>query len=234
MVGLPDWFKSRRDTLGIFRPSFWWYVVVVLWAIIQAYDGLVGQVFPSKWTEHTPRVADIIPGWSWQIWLFIGLGSVLVVLFEGTHRRIQSLEQVQRRKLRIRLLSYSVMMISIQDNTIAYTIALAITNNLPNVHCGVSRFVLELIDSDGDSSYLHPVDEALWPSEIPREYPVLSPTLHLAPRQPVTGQLVFLAPESGHKIKLLIEDEEGATIDMDVSPATMIRLSKQRKKGYRI
>ena len=61
----------------------WWRLLIALYGLVSIYSVCRTEVFPKA---NLPSVFNLIPQWHWAIWGTIGLGILLIALFEGAYR----------------------------------------------------------------------------------------------------------------------------------------------------
>ncbi|MFZ0050424.1 MAG: hypothetical protein WAK96_01485, partial [Desulfobaccales bacterium] len=73
---------------GLFpRPLFTaiWTILFAIWSYLCR---LRGELSPN--TRENWRIINMIPSWSWWIWVVIGLAGLLLIVLEGAYRLITS------------------------------------------------------------------------------------------------------------------------------------------------
>ena len=115
-------------------------------------------------------------------------------------------------------------------------IDLMVSNRLPDP-ASISHFILEVVDSDGNKTYLNPSDRKEVGPVIGNTEELAAP-LYFLSKEVKIGQVTFLVPNSSGfrthgPLNLFLRDEEGTEYRMPLDAKTMVKIASiSRKEDY--
>ena len=71
----------------------WRKWVIIVYVAVGLYDTIQTQLFPDA---NIPIIAHLLPQWPWWAWTLIGLVVLLIMILEGTYRKISKLERANK------------------------------------------------------------------------------------------------------------------------------------------
>jgi len=85
-----SFLQSITERIRIWRDIIWrgWWGKLILGIcfVVGLFDAVQTQFLPGI---KLPPIIDLLPGWSWWVWVLIWLGILWVATLEGAYRQIQ-------------------------------------------------------------------------------------------------------------------------------------------------